>query len=112
LHVGASGKVLLAFSERSVIEELLDDPNWPADANKDEFLAALENVREQRYAVSIEEREPGAAAVAAPVLSRTGEIVAALSVSGPVDRFTPEAIERHAQALKHSSDILTKMLTH
>ena len=112
LHVGASGKVLLAFSDRSVIEELLADPNWPADVNKNEVLAALDNVREQRFAVSIEEREPGAAAVAAPILSRTGEIVAALSVSGPVDRFTAEAIERHAQALKQSSDILTKMLTH
>jgi IclR family KDG regulon transcriptional repressor len=111
LHVGASGKVLLAYSPE-LLEELLQDPTWPPEQNRDEFLAALQTVRDLGYAVSIEEREAGAAAVSSPIFSRGGKIAAALSVSGPVDRFTPEAIERSAAAVKKSGDILTKMLTH
>jgi IclR family KDG regulon transcriptional repressor len=110
LYVGASGKVLLAYSKEP-LEEFVD-ASWPADLNLDEFRQALQQVRECGYAVSIEEREPGAAAVAAPILTRNGEIVATLSISGPVDRFTPEAVARFADEVRKSSAIVTKMLAH
>ncbi|MGZ4031551.1 MAG: IclR family transcriptional regulator [Tumebacillaceae bacterium] len=111
LYVGASGKVLLAFSNVQ-LEAILNDPSFPAELNKTEFLAALQQTRDQGYAVSIEEREPGAAAVAAPIFSRGGEIVAALSVSGPADRFTPESVERMADAVRKSASVVSKMLAH
>lgn len=109
LYVGASGKVLLAYSQEP-IEDVINDPSWPSELNQEEFLHQLKLVRVQGYAISIEEREPGAAAVAAPIFSRRGEPVAALSVSGPVDRFTPSAVETIAAAVKQSAEILTKML--
>lgn len=40
------------------------------------------------WVASVEEREPGVASVSAPVLGRDGGIVAAVSISGPVDRLT------------------------
>lgn len=109
LYVGASGKVLLAFGEESV-EEYLQSAQIPPEINLEEFRQHIERIRSKRYAISIEERELGAAAVSAPIFSRNGKLVAALSVSGPVDRFTPEAVERFSQAVKQSADILTKML--
>jgi IclR family KDG regulon transcriptional repressor len=112
LYVGASGKVLLAYSSEELLEELMNDPSWPQDLNRDEFRAALRHVRECGYAVSIAEREPGAAAVAAPILSRSGEAIAALSISGPVDRFTKDAVERFAKEVRKSAEMLTKMLAH
>lgn len=110
LHVGASGKVLLAFDQEPW-DQLLQEC-CPTDVNREEFLQSLTATRDHGYAVSIEEREPGAAAVAAPIFSRQGEILAALSVSGPVDRFTPEQLQHHAEAVKRSADIMTKMLAH
>jgi len=110
LFVGASGKILLAYAKEP-LEDLVNDPSWPADLSQDEFLEQLKSIRHQGYAVSIEERELGAAAVAAPIFSRNGDIVAALSVSGPVDRFNEEAVERIATAVKQSAEILTKMLS-
>lgn len=112
LYVGASGKVLLAYSSEELLEELMTDSSWPPELSLDEFRHALQQVRESGYAVSIEEREPGAAAVAAPIRGRNGEAVAALSISGPVDRFTPEAVERFAQEVRKSAEMLTKMLSH
>lgn len=37
---------------------------------------------------SVEEREPGVASVSAPVIGPDGSVIAAVSVSGPVDRLT------------------------
>jgi len=37
---------------------------------------------------SVEEREPGVASVSAPVHDRSGRVIAAVSVSGPVERLT------------------------
>jgi DNA-binding IclR family transcriptional regulator len=37
---------------------------------------------------SVEEREAGVASVSAPVLDRAGEVVAAVSISGPIERLT------------------------
>lgn len=112
LYVGASGKVLLAYSSEELLEELMTDASWPPELDREEFCHALQQVREAGYAISIEEREPGAAAVAAPIRTRSGEAVAALSISGPVDRFTPEVVERFAEEVRKSAEMLTKMLSH
>ena len=40
------------------------------------------------WAESVEEREPGVASVSAPVRDRGGEITAAVSISGPVERLS------------------------
>ncbi|MDI3258034.1 MAG: IclR family transcriptional regulator [Kyrpidia sp.] len=111
LYVGASGKVLLAWSPPELVAETLSDPRIPESFDQEEFVRQLEQVRACGYAVSIEERETGAAAVAAPVFDREGQLVAALSVSGPVDRFTPEATMRFAQAVTTSARVIHQLLT-
>lgn len=50
------------------------------------------------WAQSVEEREPGVASVSAPVL-HDGSVVAAVSVSGPVERTTRAPGRRYATAV-------------
>ncbi|WP_188131021.1 IclR family transcriptional regulator [Paraburkholderia panacisoli] len=64
---GASGKVLLAFTETQ-------DPRW-------------DEVRERLWAVSHGERDPETASVSVPIFGATGELVGALALSGPKARF-------------------------
>lgn len=51
------------------------------------------------WAESVGEREPGVASVSAPVRGPDGEIVAAIGVSGPVERTTRSPGHRYAEAV-------------
>ena len=53
----------------------------------------------QGWAQSVEERERGVASVSAPVMGPGGEVVAAVSVSGPVERTTRQPGRRYAAAV-------------
>ncbi|MBN2982074.1 MULTISPECIES: IclR family transcriptional regulator [Cohnella] len=99
LFVGASSKVLLAFAEPEVKEALLNDPAWPASVDIPAYEKQLAEIAAAGYATSFEEREAGAAAVAAPIFNRAGKLVAALSVSGPSNRLTPDVMEERAPAI-------------
>jgi DNA-binding IclR family transcriptional regulator len=48
---------------------------------------------------SVEEREPGVASVSAPVLDRAGRAIAAVSISGPIERVSRQPAARFAAAL-------------
>ena len=65
---GASGKVLLAFSEPN-------DQRW-------------QEVRERLWAASYGEREAETAAASAPVFGAMGELIGALTLSGPKQRLS------------------------
>jgi IclR family KDG regulon transcriptional repressor len=88
LSVGASSKVLVAYAPQDVQKRILADPSWPSFIDKQAYMEQLEEIRKNGYATSSEEREKGAAAVAVPLFNRRGDLVAALSVSGPANRLT------------------------
>lgn len=56
-------------------------------------------VRSCGFAESVEERERGVASVSAPVRDSSGEVVAAVSVSGPVERTSRQPGRRYAGAV-------------
>lgn len=103
LSVGASSKVLLAFGEAGVRDTVLADPAWPALLDRGVFGDQLDDILAAGYATSFEEREPGAAAVSAPIFNRAGKLVAALSVSGPSNRLTPDRMHEFAPAIKEAA---------
>lgn len=96
LSVGASSKVLVAYADPQTRAKILADPDWPPQVDKNAYLRQLETIRALGYATSVEEREAGTAAVAAPIFSRSGRLVAALSVSGPASRLTLEKMQEIA----------------
>ncbi|USB33832.1 IclR family transcriptional regulator [Paenibacillus sp. YPG26] len=92
LYVGASSKVLVAFADPGTQQAVLNSPDWPASVDKEDYIRQLEEIRSKGYATSYEEREPGAGAVSAPIFNHAGQAVAALSVSGPVSRLSPQTL--------------------
>ena len=63
------------------------------------FKRALERVRTQGYAIDDGEDSPGARCVAAPVFNATGEVLAAISISGPAGRIIPKHDPEMADSL-------------
>jgi DNA-binding IclR family transcriptional regulator len=97
LYSGAPGKVLMAFLPSDKLEDYLKEtelqlagPNTITD--RDELLQELEKIRKCRYAISREETYLGAFSIAAPVWDFSGNVTAALSVTGPVSRFSDDRI--------------------
>ncbi|MEK5234659.1 IclR family transcriptional regulator [Paenibacillus sp. FSL L8-0470] len=103
LSVGASSKVLAAYAPHEVQIRLLADPAWPETVDRSLYLEQLKEVTRRGYATSFEEREPGAAAVAVPIVGRNGSVVAALSLSGPVSRLSRETLEEYAVVLSENA---------
>jgi IclR family transcriptional regulator, acetate operon repressor len=92
LHAGSSSKSFLAFLSGDEQEAYLRDRELAAltgttIVDADVLRAELAAIRERGYAISLEERQAGAASIAAPILDRDGRPLAAISVCGPVERF-------------------------
>ena len=64
----------------------------------------------QRLAESVEERERGVASVSAAVLDRGGRLVAAVSVSGPVERLTRTPSRRFGAAVEDAATAVSGAL--
>lgn len=64
----------------------------------------------RRWAESVEEREKGVASVSAPVV-RDGEVVAAVSVSGPIERTTRSPGRRYAAAVVAAADEVAQAMS-
>jgi DNA-binding IclR family transcriptional regulator len=70
------------------------------------FSAAdLDRTRARGYAHSLGQREPGVASLSAPVRDASGAVVAAVSVSGPIDRLRRPHREQ-VQALLEAAEAL------
>jgi DNA-binding IclR family transcriptional regulator len=110
LAVGASSKVLVAFGEPAVVSEMLLDPDWPPSLDRDLFVQQLHETKRLGYATSVEEREPGAAAISAPIMNRAGRLVAALAVSGPSNRLTLERMQEQARLIVEAAKRMGTMM--
>jgi len=102
-HSTAVGKVLLAALPPERVLPLLRRTGMPARTpatitDPEAFLAELDRVRARGWAVDEQEQETGVRCVAVPV-GRPGRTVAALSVSGPADRFAGAAETELVEAM-------------
>ena len=70
----------------------------------------LAEVRRRGWAYSVAQREAGVASVSAPVWDRSGEVVAAISVSGPVERLGRRPGPRFAPLVTAAAASLTARL--
>ena len=102
MTAGSAARVLLAYSDSATQQALL-----PSAAFTERTLA---EVRRRGWAHSAAEREPGVASVSAPVRDRTGAVLAAVSVSGPIDRMGRWPGERWAADLLAAGEELTRRL--
>ncbi|WP_190821796.1 IclR family transcriptional regulator [Saccharopolyspora pogona] len=102
MTAGSGAKVLAAWSDPATQRAVL------AEAVYGERI--LMEVRRRGWAQSVAEREPGVASVSAPVRDAQGNVVAAISVSGPIDRMGRRPGARWAADLLAAADALQNRL--
>jgi IclR family transcriptional regulator, KDG regulon repressor len=117
IYAGASGKVLMAFmppQERDRIIEVtgLKPVNERGLTDRKSFLAALDQVRADGYAVTVGDVTLGAVAVAAPILDVNGLVRAVVSLRGPEARMTSERIDLLAKLVVETADKISRELFH
>ena len=91
LHATSNGKVLLSGLEADEVDRRATElPSYTqlTVTDRAELHRQLATVREQGYAVAADELEVGLTALAAPVRSAHGDVIASVSVSGPTFRLT------------------------
>jgi DNA-binding IclR family transcriptional regulator len=115
LHCGASSKILMAYLregdwDRIIAKEGLKryTPNTISDVKK--LKAHLREIRKREYAFSDQEVDRDVRAIAAPILNSSGELVAGLSVAGPVYRINKKQISSCAKlVMQYAQKISNKL---
>jgi DNA-binding IclR family transcriptional regulator len=102
MTAGSGAKVLAAWAEPAIQRAVLAEAKF-----SDRVLV---DVRRRGWAQSVAERESGVASVSAPVRDGTGQVVAAVSVSGPVDRIGRRPGVRWAADLLAAAEALQHRL--
>jgi len=96
VHSTAVGKAMLAFLSDAHTAALIGKRTLPAFTSKTitdprELQRELELIRQRGYALDDEESTEGVCCLGAPVFDRSGCVVAAVSVSGPLQRLKDSA---------------------
>ncbi|QSR24153.1 IclR family transcriptional regulator [Nocardioides aromaticivorans] len=111
LHCTAIGKALLAYSDATLLGEVLAAP---LERRTSHTIIApgllrrqLAKVASSGVAFEYEESALGINCVAAPVIGPSEELMAAISLTGPTSRFSPEA---HVAPIRTASAALTATL--
>jgi IclR family KDG regulon transcriptional repressor len=106
MHCIGLGKILLAHLNEADLERYLENADLKAMTpntitNRHVLRAELANARRNGFGLDNEELELGLRCIAAPIRDYTGEVVAALSVSGPTTRMTaPKTSELAGQIVR------------
>lgn len=114
LHLGGARVLAAALTSEDIKELMKDLPEFRLASGdvvtRPKFVKTLEVIRQQGYVYSVSERELGAASVAVPVVSREGDVVASLQVSGHAADLDESKAEWCVVELKRASTAISKRL--
>jgi IclR family KDG regulon transcriptional repressor len=108
LHCSGVGKALLSGMSQEEVDRIIAERGLPRFTentiiDREHLSRELASIREKGLSFDNEEYEVGLRCVAAPVLDNRGRVVAAISISGPTQRLTTEALDRFAVYVKEAA---------
>jgi len=102
MSAGSAAQILLAWEDSEKIHRGLTNARFTA--------AQLAADRRRGWAQSVGEREAGVASVSAPVKAPNGKVIAAVSISGPIERLGRQPGRIHAAAVVATAVRLSEYL--
>ncbi|WP_138413253.1 IclR family transcriptional regulator [Sinomonas gamaensis] len=102
MKAGSAAQILVAWEDHDRLLEGLNNARFTP--------TVLAGVRRRGWAQSLGEREPGVASVSAPVRGPSGRVIAAVSISGPIERLTRQPGRQHAEVVCSAARLLSEAL--
>ncbi|TJY40687.1 IclR family transcriptional regulator [Cohnella pontilimi] len=108
LHKGASGKAILAYENKRILEQL-------THASKDSQVSGqldkeLGDIVQNGYSMTIGEVDMDVCGIAAPIYDGYRRVIASLTVVGPIDRFPKEARDQAIVLVMESAREISEKL--
>lgn len=102
------GKAMLAFMPDAAVEQAMTRQSFHRYTphtldTPDKLKAELQVIRARGHAFDAEEHEPGIICCAAPILSATGRVIGALSVTSTTTRSSLAALEARSGRIKETA---------
>jgi IclR family acetate operon transcriptional repressor len=115
LHAAASSRAILAFLDARRVRAMLKRGGLKrftdeTPATVDEVVDRFTTIRRRGYDVCDEELDPNVWAVAAPIRDLTGEVVASVTVAGPLRRMTTVKQKQVATRVVTAADSISARL--
>jgi DNA-binding IclR family transcriptional regulator len=102
MTAGSAAQILLAWEDPDRLHRGLRGSKFSA--------STLSSVRRRGWAQSVAEREQGVASVSAPIRGTGGRVIAAVSVSGPIERLTRSPGRLHAPPLVAAAEKISESM--
>ena len=102
LHCTGVGKMLLSSLDEKEVERLIHECGLPQRTEKTitntvRLRKELAVTRSRGYAIDNEEAEQGGRCIAAPILDGNGAILAAISITAPINRLTLDRMAEYVE---------------
>ncbi|MHC9293263.1 IclR family transcriptional regulator [Mycobacterium sp. LTG2003] len=113
LHVGSASRVLLAWNPdlaRRILSAPLEPMTEGTVTSADELAGLVAAARADGYAITAGEREDSASGLSAPVFDSAGDILGALTLSGPTVRMPREQCEAWVDLVVGYAEQITRTL--
>lgn len=111
LHSGASSRAILAFLPDSLIDDAVRQLRGQRpDLDEETYRKNLAEIRVRGYATSLNERNTGAASIAAPFFDAAGNVMGSISSSGPAFRYAIDEHDEHATLVIDAAKAITQRL--
>ena len=117
LYAGAGGKILLAYAPKAFRDEVLGSKvlkrlTHSTIVNRSRLEEELAAIRTQGYAMSQGELFPEVAGLAAPVFDYENKVCAAVTIAGPIQRFSADRRYEMLKITQKAARRLSRMLGH
>lgn len=114
-HSTALGKTMLAYMPEAVVHQVVERRGLPRFSSTTittlpELVRELEAIRLRGYALDNGETGEPVRCVAAPVRDYTGQVIAAISISGPQERMHPSRDAELGEAVCRAAKLISARL--
>jgi DNA-binding IclR family transcriptional regulator len=115
VHATSVGKALVAYLPKEEVEAILRQHGMRKRTPKtitvpSKYLAELEKVKKQGYAIDDEENNLGVRCVGVPIFNSLGEVQASVAVSGTTEQTGEDALPKVVELVREAARKISKKL--